>query len=112
MARKKVTKDEFREVKCSGCGRYTKKVDSRVLNWFCSNCVCNGNFLRVKNGKEPIIPESSYKKGNKVITINNKKFHIDGLSHKMGKTTYYMATEIDGDNIPVILSDYSILKKL
>lgn len=89
MAKKNKDKN-YKVVKCSGCGRYEKEVDSKVVSWFCSDCsVGNWNFIRAKSGKDLIKPKV-VKKNTRVNTIFGKSGIIKGVGYKYKKTTFYI----------------------
>lgn len=103
-------KEDFRVVPCSGCGRYHKSVDSKVVNWYCSNCFLgNGNFFRAQSGKKLVKPISKVKKGTKVKTVFGREGTVCGVGYIMDKTTYYII-EYPDSKVPVeFIGDYQII---
>lgn len=109
----KKDKKEFRVVKCACCGRYEKQVDSRVVNWYCSDCSFgNGNFFRKQAGKPIIKPATGIKKGSIVKSVFGKDYKVLGIGYKFNNTTYYFVVEKKAkDGIPSFLGDYQIISK-
>lgn len=111
--KKKSVKKEFRTVKCAGCGRYEKEVDSRVVNWYCSNCFMgNGNFFRKQAGKKLVKPVEKVKKGTKVKSVFGKEYKIQGVGYKYNKSVYYVAVPEEKSSTPFeFLGDFQIILK-
>lgn len=110
MAKKR---DEFRTVKCACCGRYEKVVDSRVVNWYCSDCSFgNGNFFRQQAGRPIIKPAKNIKKGSVVYSVFGKKYKVLDVGYVFGNSTYYFVVDYNAkDGIPGFLGDYQIIKQ-
>lgn len=108
---KKNSRGEFRLVKCACCGRYEKYVDSRVVNWYCSDCSFgNGNVFRLQSGKSIIKPAKNLKRGTIVKSVFGRKYKILGVGYKYKETTYYFVVDSgDADGIPSFLGDYQII---
>ena len=106
-------KSEFRIIKCAGCGRYEKQVDSRVVAWYCSDCSFgNGNAFRAQSGKKLVKPASNLKKGTIVRSVFGQEYKILGIGYKYNQTTYYFVVDAkDQDGIPGFLGDYQIISK-
>lgn len=111
MAKKK-ERGEFRIEKCAGCGRYEKQVDSRVINWYCSDCSFgNGNYFRNKAGRKMITPAKNVRKGSVVTSVFGKKYKVLDVGYVFKNTTYYFVVEHNSKNdVPCFLGDYQIVK--
>lgn len=109
----KKEKKEFRTIKCACCGRYEKQVDSRVVNWYCSDCSFgNGNFFRKQAGRPIIKPATGVKKGSIVKSVFGKEYKVLGIGYKFQNTTYYFVVEKNAqDGVPSFLGDYQIISK-
>ena len=89
-------------------------VTQNVIEWTCSDCFMgNMNYLRKKAGKKLILPKPNLKKGDKVICADNKKYIIRKKAFLLDLVQYYFAVSLDDKKeIPAIIADYMVVKRI
>lgn len=101
-------------IACSGCGRYEKEVSDNVVRYFCCNCFTNTpNYLRYKQGLEPLLPVSDVKRGDLVKDLFGNTVKITKKAYTFGENFYFYGYNIkDKTKDEFVIADYHILLKL